>query len=60
MALFWAQGELVSVDVSPRPHAILLSFAAMFPDKIERVILDGVVNSHDYYASESHFNVTFY
>lgn len=28
------------------------SFAAMFPNNIRRVLLDGVLNSHDYYAGK--------
>jgi len=27
------------------------TIAAMFPGRMDRVILDGVVNSHDYYGS---------
>ncbi|KAI0165228.1 alpha/beta-hydrolase [Hypoxylon sp. FL1284] len=29
--------------------------AAMFPDKVERMILDGVQNPHDYYHSQGNF-----
>ncbi|TEB34815.1 hypothetical protein FA13DRAFT_1707039 [Coprinellus micaceus] len=29
------------------------TFAALYPDKIERMVLDGVVDSEDYYASKS-------
>ena len=28
------------------------SFAAMFPDKIERMILDGVMEANNYYAGK--------
>jgi pimeloyl-ACP methyl ester carboxylesterase len=27
-----------------------MTFAAMFPDKVDRMIIDGVLNPHEYYA----------
>ena len=31
---------------------ILDRFAGMFPDKVGRLVIDGVVNSHDWYAGK--------
>ena len=33
-------------------RAIFYRFAAMFPDKVERIILDGVEDSHFYYSGQ--------
>ena len=33
-------------------RAIFYRFAAMFPDKVGRVLIDGVANAHNYYNGE--------
>ncbi|GJE98454.1 alpha/beta-hydrolase [Phanerochaete sordida] len=34
------------------------TFAAMFPDKIERMALDGIVNAHEWYQGTSYVNAS--
>ena len=44
---------ITEVPCAQLSFTILDSFAGMFPDKVGRLVIDGVVNSHDWYAGKS-------